>query len=185
MKRDIKLFLEDIIEQIELIENSVKRKAKLLKNKDIQDATVRRLEIIGEAAKNIPNSFREKYPKVEWKEIAGTRDIMSHAYFKVELDVGEDAKVDVTDDGFYDIYVKLNGINSSKANLLIQKIHEEVPAEVAEEGVGVETTGEIVGEEVPTPAEEVEKAGLTWLLVSIVILVVVIVVLVALKKKRK
>jgi len=87
MKRDIKLFLEDIIEQIELIENSVKRKAKLLKNKDIQDATVRRLEIIGEAAKNIPNSFREKYPKVEWKEIAGTRDIMSHAYFKVELDI--------------------------------------------------------------------------------------------------
>ena len=87
MKRDIKLFLEDILEQIELIENSVKRKSELLKSKEMQDATVRRLEVIGEAAKNIPNSFREKYPEVEWKAMAGTRDRISHAYFKVDLNI--------------------------------------------------------------------------------------------------
>ena len=52
MKRDIKLFLEDIIEQIELIENSVKRKSELLKSKEMQDATVRRLEVIGEWISN-------------------------------------------------------------------------------------------------------------------------------------
>ena len=87
MKRDLKLFLEDIVEQIELIENSVRSKNRLLKNKDIKDATVRRLEIIGEAAKNIPNSFREKYPKIEWRDIAGTRDRISHAYFDVDLNI--------------------------------------------------------------------------------------------------
>ena len=57
MKRDVTLFLEDIIENIELIEKSAKSKNKLLKDKDIRDATVRRLEVIGEAAKNIPEDF--------------------------------------------------------------------------------------------------------------------------------
>ena len=87
MKRDINLFLEDIIEQIELIENSVKTKNKLLEDRDIKDATVRRLEIIGEAVKNIPDSFRKKYPEVEWKDMAGTRDQISHAYFDVDLQI--------------------------------------------------------------------------------------------------
>jgi len=86
MKRDLKLFLEDIISQIELIENSVKSRDKLSKDVDIKDATVRRLEIIGEATKNIPNSFRKKYPNIEWKAMAGTRDRISHAYFDVNLD---------------------------------------------------------------------------------------------------
>jgi len=55
MKRDVTLFLEDIIKQIELIEKSIEgiEKNEFLKNKDLQDATVRRLEIIGEATKNI------------------------------------------------------------------------------------------------------------------------------------
>lgn len=87
MKRDLKLFLEDIIENIELIEKSAKSKNKLLKDKDIRDATVRRLEIIGEAAKNIPENFRKKYSEVEWKGMAGTRDLIIHAYFKIQLDV--------------------------------------------------------------------------------------------------
>jgi len=87
MKRDISLFLEDILEQISLIESSVKRKSDLIEDRNIQDATIRRLEVIGEATKNIPNSFRKNYPYIEWKGIAGTRDRISHAYFKIELDV--------------------------------------------------------------------------------------------------
>lgn len=89
MKRDIKLFLEDIIEQIELIENSTNKtkKNEFLNNKDIQDATVRRLEIIGEAAKNIPENIRKKYPDIEWKKIAGIRNIIIHAYFELDLDL--------------------------------------------------------------------------------------------------
>jgi uncharacterized protein with HEPN domain len=51
-----------------------------------QDAVVRRLEIIGEAVKNIDKHFKERYPIIEWKEIAGLRDILAHEYFGVRLD---------------------------------------------------------------------------------------------------
>jgi len=41
------------------------------------------LEIIGEAVKNIPNDFRSKYSKIPWRDIAGFRDIVTHAYFGI------------------------------------------------------------------------------------------------------
>ena len=47
------------------------------------DASVRNLEIIGEAAKNVPPEVRERYRDIEWRKIAGLRDILSHTYFKV------------------------------------------------------------------------------------------------------
>jgi len=43
------------------------------------------LEIIGEAVKNIPNDFRNKYPQIPWKRIAGLRDVLIHEYFGVNL----------------------------------------------------------------------------------------------------
>jgi uncharacterized protein with HEPN domain len=52
----------------------------------IQDAVVRRLEIIGEAAKNVDTDFRNRYPQIPWKKIAGMRDIVAHEYFGVRLD---------------------------------------------------------------------------------------------------
>ena len=51
----------------------------------IQDAVIRRLEIIGEAVKNIPFSFRKEYPKIPWKKISGLRDILIHEYFGVDM----------------------------------------------------------------------------------------------------
>lgn len=89
MKRDLILFVGDILENIKLLENStgnISRK-ELENNLDIRDATVRRLEVMGEAVKNIPNLFREKYPEVPWKKLAGLRDVIIHAYFGVDLDV--------------------------------------------------------------------------------------------------
>ncbi len=52
----------------------------------IQDAVIRNLEIIGEAAKNVPADFRSKFPKIPWKEISGMRDVLIHQYFGVDLD---------------------------------------------------------------------------------------------------
>ena len=60
---------------------------KLKKNSLVVDGIVRNLEIIGEAAKNIPANIKEKYPDIEWKKIAGLRDILAHEYFGVDLGV--------------------------------------------------------------------------------------------------
>lgn len=87
MKKDVRIFLSHILESIELIESFLKNisKDEFLRSIQVQDAVVRRLEIIGEAVKNIPRSFRAKYPGIPWREIAGTRDIIVHEYFGVDL----------------------------------------------------------------------------------------------------
>ena len=51
----------------------------------VQDAVFRRLEIIGEAVKNIPQDFKERYPDISWKNIAGMRDVLIHGYSGVSL----------------------------------------------------------------------------------------------------
>jgi len=88
MKRDLKLFINDIINSIEDIESFIKgiSKESFLKNKEKQNAIIKSIEIIGEATKNIPSSFRNKYPNIEWGDIAGFRDVMVHSYFVVDLD---------------------------------------------------------------------------------------------------
>jgi uncharacterized protein with HEPN domain len=58
---------------------------KFQKNRAMQDAIIRRLEIIGEAVKNIPTSFKAHHPDVPWKQMAGMRDILIHEYFDVDL----------------------------------------------------------------------------------------------------
>ncbi len=82
-------YLKHIFDAINSIENSVKNLSKdeFKKIEDIKDSNVRRIEIIGEAVKNISKETRNKYPEIEWTKIAGTRDIMIHAYFNVDLDI--------------------------------------------------------------------------------------------------
>jgi uncharacterized protein with HEPN domain len=53
----------------------------------IQDAVVRNLEIIGEAARAITEATRGAHPEIPWKKIVGTRDRVIHGYFRVDLDI--------------------------------------------------------------------------------------------------
>ena len=89
MKKDPKIFIEHILESIEDIEKYTKgqTKEKFSKAKMMQDAVMRKLEVIGEAVKNLPASFKKKYPKIAWREIAGMRDILIHEYFGVNINV--------------------------------------------------------------------------------------------------
>lgn len=52
----------------------------------LQEAVIRRLEVIGEGAKNISQQLKKKYPNVPWKVMAGMRDILIHEYFGVDLE---------------------------------------------------------------------------------------------------
>lgn len=56
-------------------------------NEVLQKAFVRSLEIIGEATKKLPPEFRENYPQINWKAIAGTRDMLIHNYFGVDYQI--------------------------------------------------------------------------------------------------
>ena len=99
----------------------------------------------------------------------------------VKLTAGQTAKVDINDDGIYDVYVKLNSIASNKANILIQKISEAIPT-----GAGaVSTTGEQVTTTGGTQPPATTPSNLTWLWVVIAIIIIVAIVAgIAVKKKK-
>lgn len=88
MNKDIN-YLKHIDEYIERIQKSTNKitKNNFENDEDLQDSCLRRIEVIGEAVKNISNSLKKKYPEIEWAKIAGTRDIIIHAYFSVDLDL--------------------------------------------------------------------------------------------------
>ena len=88
MKKNPLIFLEHILTNIELIEKSIKNllRKDFENNRDVIDATIRRIEIIGEAVKNLPSEFTKKYSNVEWKKIVGMRDKVIHHYFGIDLD---------------------------------------------------------------------------------------------------
>ena len=87
MTRDIRVHIEDVLDSIAKIEQYTQAidEQDFLANTQLQDAVLRRLEIMGEAVKNIPLTFRDRYPDVPWKKIAGLRDVLIHEYFGVNM----------------------------------------------------------------------------------------------------
>ncbi len=84
------------------------------------------------------------------------------------LSIGEEWKAELTEDNFYDVYVKLNSITNNKANVTIKSIHEEMPAETASETTpaeGEETTAE--------EAKSIFTKPLFWIAVVVIIFIII------------
>jgi len=89
MKKDPRIFLHHILESMEETENHIRGISEEEFSRDVktQDAVVRRIEIIGEATKNLPADFQREHPGVEWREIAGMRDKLIHHYFGIDMSI--------------------------------------------------------------------------------------------------
>ncbi|MBI5557975.1 MAG: DUF86 domain-containing protein [Deltaproteobacteria bacterium] len=87
--RLIQDYLQDILDAMDKAEEfSASMDLQDFKNDDkTAYAVIRSLEIIGEAAKKIPASFRRRFPAIPWKNLAGMRDKLIHDYVGVSLDV--------------------------------------------------------------------------------------------------
>jgi uncharacterized protein with HEPN domain len=89
VRRDARVFLGDILEACEKIERytSAISIEQFRVDEKTGDAVVRNLEVIGEAAKSIPDDIRRSIAGIEWQRIAGLRDVLIHEYFGIDLDI--------------------------------------------------------------------------------------------------
>lgn len=88
-RRDYRDYLQDIIDAINDIEDFTKNMCfeEFANDKKTINGVIRSLEIIGEAAKNIPKSVRNRHPLIPWKKMAGMRDKLIHEYFGIDIKI--------------------------------------------------------------------------------------------------
>ena len=89
MPRDSRVYLEDILDATRKIKTYTGglSKTEFLQDEKTLDAVVRNLEVIGEAVKKLPEDLRAKHPALEWKKMAGLRDILIHEYFGLDAEI--------------------------------------------------------------------------------------------------
>lgn len=89
MKRDYKLFVQDILDAINHIDEFVGDMSfeDFLADAKTTSATVLQVQIIGEATKNIPTKLRNQYADIPWKDMAAMRDKVTHFYFGVDYKI--------------------------------------------------------------------------------------------------
>jgi len=89
MSRDELMYLHDIVDSCErlLRYTSGLTKEQLLADEKTYDAVVRNLEVIGEAAKHVSDKLRSQIPDIEWRKIAGMRNLLAHAYFGIDNNI--------------------------------------------------------------------------------------------------
>lgn len=87
MEKDPVIFLKHILESIEWIEKDVAdlSREEFFENVPMQDAVIRRLEILGEAIRNLPSEMKESNSEVPWQDIVDMRNSLIHGYFGVDL----------------------------------------------------------------------------------------------------
>lgn len=88
MPRDSRLYLSDIRKAIGRIETSIHGLDKTLFSQDDEkvDSVLFNLMTIGEAAKNVPQTIRDKNPDISWSAIGRFRDFVVHHYFDIDMD---------------------------------------------------------------------------------------------------
>ena len=87
--RDWSLRIEDMLDAVDAIGGFVKDMSfeNFSQDRRTVDAVVRNLEVIGEAARFLPEPVRQQYPQVPWTNIIGMRSVLIHEYFGVDVDI--------------------------------------------------------------------------------------------------
>ncbi len=88
-KKNIKLYLQDILDSSYAINDYVKNLDinEFKKDRKTYSAVIREFEIIGESVGKLPEAVKNRYPKVEWQDIKDFRNLLIHQYFGVDLDM--------------------------------------------------------------------------------------------------
>lgn len=88
MKKNPVVFLDHVLNSIKLLEEYTQSLSfdDFKSDYEKQDAVIRRLEVIGEAVRNLPEEFVEKYPNIPWRDIMDFRNVLIHQYFDVNIE---------------------------------------------------------------------------------------------------